>query len=129
MKHLLVLVVMVTLGFATASAQSCSGHKAASCSKEKAAACHGTAAAEASLETMTASNVEKRIAKDGTVSYVRKSVCEHSGTTSYTNVVYDASTGKFVDAPKEKGACCSKSAGAKACPGASTSTTSSKPKA
>ena len=87
MKKIFMLFAFISLvGSASVSAQVC-------CSKSK-AECTAAATKAASASA----DIEKRISEEsGKVTFVRKSICEVSGKTSYTNVEFDAKTKKFVN--------------------------------
>lgn len=111
MKKLFMLFAFIGLfGATTVSAQACSKSKAA---------CTAAAAKAASLE----SDIEKRMSEEtGEISYVRKSVCEVSGKTTYMDVAFDEESKKFVNVSPthtvgnaDKKACCSKGKEAACC--------------
>jgi hypothetical protein len=87
-KAILFFAFFLALGIAGASAQSCA-MAAKSC-------CAGKIA-----KAMTADpNIEKRVAEDGTVSYVRKEV-DQQGAATFVSVRFDEPTATFVNvAPK-----------------------------
>lgn len=88
-KVLFLMPFLLLLGFAAASAQSCHGGAGASCCASKAAKAASTDA-----------TIEKRMADDGTVAYVRKEA-DAQGNVRFVSVQYDEATNAFVNvAPK-----------------------------
>jgi hypothetical protein len=116
-KVYLLLAFFFALGLATAQAQSCSA--GASASK---ACCASKVAKAAAADP----SIEKRMADDGTVSYVRKEA-DTQGNVQFVSVQYDEASNAFVNvAPKslnagekstmtKKTASCAAGAGKKAC--------------
>ena len=91
-KGIFLLSFFFVLGIAAANAQSCQGG-AASASKS---CCSSKAAKAASVDT----NIEKRMADDGTVSYVRKE-SDTQGNVKFVSVQYDEASNAFINvAPK-----------------------------
>lgn len=112
-KAIFFFAFIFALGLANANAQSCCAGKTACANKMAKAAAADT-------------NIEKRMADDGTVSYVRKEA-DAQGNVRFVSVQYDEATNAFVNvAPKTatasdkadmtKKACSSSEA--KACSGA-----------
>jgi len=93
-----------------AQAQKASCTKTCTKSSAASAACHekapsaasvttgtGNSVAAAKLASMDASIETRTDPATGNVSYVRKETCSHSGTVSYVDVSYDATTNSFVN--------------------------------
>lgn len=92
-KGLLLLSFFFALGMAAASAQSCHGAAAAGASKS-------CCASKASKAATSDASIEKRMADDGTVSYVRKE-SDAQGNVKFVSVQFDEATNTFVNvAPK-----------------------------
>ncbi|MBK9339157.1 MAG: hypothetical protein IPM98_22540 [Lewinellaceae bacterium] len=125
-KGIFLFSFLFVLGLAAANAQSCQG--AASTSKS----CCASKSAKAATSD---ASIEKRMAEDGTVSYVRKE-SDTQGNVKFVSVQFDEATNTFVNvAPKgavtetqsgmvkkscsaeEMKACAGGSASAKACAG------------
>lgn len=88
-KGILFFSFLFVLGIAAANAQSCHGGAGMSC-------CASKAAKAASADT----NIEKRMADDGTVAYVRKE-SDAQGNVKFVSVQYDEASNAFVNvAPK-----------------------------
>lgn len=86
-KAIFFFAFIFALGMASAQAQSCCANKSSCASKMSKAA-----ASDASIE--------KRMADDGTVSYVRKEA-DTQGNVKFVSVQFDESTSAFVNvAPK-----------------------------
>lgn len=115
MKKILFLFAFV-LSASLVSAQSTDAKK--SCSKTCAKTCASKKASSASIdgETKVASaesaaelaaandeSIERKVCDvTGSVSYYRKTTCEHSGAVKMTEVEYDETAGSFVNAsPKD----------------------------
>ena len=91
-KGIFFLSFFFVLGIAAANAQSCHG---ASASAPK--SCCASKAAKAATSD---ASIEKRMAEDGTVSYVRKE-SDTEGNVKFVSVQYDEATSTFVNvAPK-----------------------------
>jgi hypothetical protein len=137
MKHLVLFLFFGLISF-SASAQCTKDASAgkACCAAKKATASTGTSTTQVASVLMeadaavAASNgtVTKRTCEtSGTASYYQKSTCSHSGTVTWEEVKYDATTKKFTkvaSASMEKDAngkavdtktSCSKAASGKAC--------------
>lgn len=84
--------VLLIVGFAVSGQLSaqCSGGSSAQ-SSGKASCC-----AKSSSSASASSNIEQRVAADGTVSFVRKEVNTETGVTSYTQVAYNEQTREYV---------------------------------
>jgi len=106
-KSLFLLSFLFVLGVAAANAQSCHGGSASaskSCCTSKAAK---AAASDASIE--------KRMADDGTVSYVRKE-SDTQGNVKFVSVQFDEASNTFVNvAPKSVSDDCKAGMTKKAC--------------
>lgn len=90
-KGIFLLSFFFVLGIAAANAQSC--HASAGASKS---CCASKAAKAAAADT----NIEKRMADDGTVSYVRKE-SDTQGNVKFVSVQFDEAANAFVNvAPK-----------------------------
>lgn len=90
-KAVLLFSFFFALGLAAANAQSCHGAAAASKS---------CCASKASKAATTDASIEKRVAEDGTVSYVRKE-SDTDGNVKFVSVQFDEATNTFVNvAPK-----------------------------
>lgn len=92
-KAILFFAFFLALGIAGVSAQSCAMAASKSCCASKIA------------KAMTADpNIEKRVAEDGVVSYVRKEV-DQQGAATFVSVQFDEPTATFVNvAPKSMNA-------------------------
>ena len=122
-KVILAFAFFFTLGLSAASAQSCHG----------AAASSGKSCCSSKMASAMAADpsIEKRMADNGAVSYVRKEA-DAQGNVRFVSVQFDEATNKFVNvntAPKamtaedkagcvKKTASCCSSAEKKACAGA-----------
>ena len=85
-KAILFFAFFLALGLTAAQAQSCSNKPC----------CAGKVAKAAAADT----NIEKRMADDGTVSYVRKEA-DAQGNVKFVSVQFDEATSAFVNvAPK-----------------------------
>ncbi|MBL7804410.1 MAG: hypothetical protein JNL02_11785 [Saprospiraceae bacterium] len=108
-KVLFLLPFLLILGITAASAQcnkSASATTGASC-------CSSKAAKAAAADT----NIEKRMAEDGTVSYVRKEA-DAQGNVRFVSVQYDEASNTFVNvAPKTMTADAKAGMAKKACAG------------
>ncbi|HMQ46676.1 MAG TPA: hypothetical protein PKA00_04000 [Saprospiraceae bacterium] len=101
--------IMLTLAFlgvfalTSVQAQSCSKTQStanASCCAKSSA--DGAAAQAASLDN----TIQRRVnAETGEVTYVRKTVCETSGKTSYDQVEYCTKSAKFINVSPQKQNC------------------------
>ena len=92
-KGIFLFSFFFVLGIAAANAQSCSGSASAGASKS---CCTSKAAKAAAADT----NIEKRMADDGAVSYVRKE-SDTQGNVKFVSVQYDEASNAFVNvAPK-----------------------------
>ena len=86
-KAIFFFAFIFALGLANANAQSCCASKSACASKMAKAAASDT-------------NIEKRMADDGTVAYVRKEA-DAQGNVKFVSVQFDESANAFVNvAPK-----------------------------
>ncbi len=87
-KAILFFAFFLALGLSAAQAQSCSAGTKPCCA--------GKVAKAAAADT----NIEKRMADDGTVSYVRKEA-DAQGNVKFVSVQFDEATSAFVNvAPK-----------------------------
>lgn len=139
-KAIFVLSFFFALGIATADAQSCSS--AATASKS----CCANKMAKAAATDAT---IEKRMAEDGTVSYVRKET-DTQGNVKFVSVQYDEASSTFVNvapksaviavedkeastkkaascSPSEKKACAGATASGKACCASKSASTAATP--
>lgn len=92
-KGIFLLSFFFVLGIAAANAQSC--HESASAGASK-ACCTSKAAKAATSDA----SIEKRMADDGTVSYVRKE-SDAQGNVKFVSVQYDEVSNTFINvAPK-----------------------------
>ena len=94
-KGIFLLSFLFVLGITAANAQSCHGSASATAGASK-SCCTSKAAKAAAADT----NIEKRMADDGTVSYVRKE-SDTQGNVKFVSVQYDEASNTFVNvAPK-----------------------------
>lgn len=132
MKKILFSLCFFSFMIVGAQAQKASCAKPCTKSTAASASCHEKAPSAASatsganldaaakLASMDASIETRTDPATGNVSYVRKETCSHSGSVSYVDVSYDASTNTFVNVSPAKamGSGCSTkatSASGKAC--------------
>ena len=136
MKKFIFSLFFFAMMVAGADAQKASCAKTCTKSAANSAACQSKAPSVAAANTTDNSIAAAKMASldpsietktdpvTGNVSYVRKETCSHSGTVSYVDVSYDATTSTFVNVSPMKteetgkaSGCGSKSAaaGGKAC--------------
>lgn len=89
MKRLALVLFIVGFAVSAQLSAQCSGSSAQSANK---AAC----CAKSSSSASAGSNIEQRVAADGSVAYVRKEVSAETGITSYTQVAYNEQTREYV---------------------------------
>jgi hypothetical protein len=93
MKRLALVLLLAGFGLSTQLSAQCSGSSSA---EAKPACCSKTSSASADAAATPGSNIEQRVAADGTVSFVRKETSTQTGTTIYTQVSYNQQTGEYV---------------------------------
>jgi hypothetical protein len=102
-KVLLICSFFFSLGLVAVNAQSCAGHGSSCC------------ASKISKAVSSDPTIEKRMADDGTVSYVRKEA-DTQGNVKFVSVKYDEASNAFVNvapktiSPADKASCTKKAA-------------------
>lgn len=119
-KILIAFSFLMTVGLVSANAQcakSTSATSGKSCCAKKSASVDTKAPSDEAMAVAASLDptIEKVKAEDGTFSYQRKSVCEHSGSVSYAPVRYDEASAKFVSLTEGEGKSCAGKATGKAC--------------
>lgn len=95
-KGIFLLSFLFVLGIAAANAQSCHGSASTAAAGASKSCCISKASKAAAADT----NIEKRMADDGSVSYVRKE-SDSQGNVKFVSVQYDEASNTFVNvAPK-----------------------------
>jgi|GEM_PF-3786046 hypothetical protein len=93
MKRLALVLLLAGFGLSTQLSAQCSGSSSA---EAKPSCCSKTTSASAAAAATPGSNIEQRVATDGSVSFVRKETSAQTGTTTYTQVAYNQQTGEYV---------------------------------